>query len=59
MGLTRKLQRTKKDQYTLTIPKALVELLNLKEQDEIEFNLVDGNITLKKSARKRGEKDAK
>ena len=55
MALTRKLQRTKKDQYTLTIPKALVELLGLQEQDELEFSLDDGKITLKKR-RQRGEK---
>lgn len=54
MALTRKLQRTKKDQYTLTIPKALVELLGLKEQDELEFGLEGDNIVVKKSKKKRG-----
>ena len=56
MAVTRKLQRTKKDQYTLTIPKTLVELLNLKEQDELEFGLDGDNIVIKKSKKKRGEK---
>lgn len=39
----------------MTIPKALVELLGLREQDELEFALVDGKIILKK--RKKGAKD--
>jgi bifunctional DNA-binding transcriptional regulator/antitoxin component of YhaV-PrlF toxin-antitoxin module len=49
MALTRRLQRTNKDQYTLTIPKALVDLLAMKEQDELEFSLEEGKITLKKT----------
>lgn len=57
MALTRRLQRTKKDQYTLTIPKALVELLGLKEQDELEFSLEGDRISLKKSKKKRGARD--
>lgn len=58
LALTRKLQRTKKDQYTLTIPKALVELLGLKEQDELEFGLDGDNIVVKKSKKKRGARNA-
>jgi AbrB family looped-hinge helix DNA binding protein len=57
VALTRRLQRTKKDQYTLTIPKALVELLGLKEQDELEFSLEGDRISLKKSKKKRGARD--
>ncbi|MEM2916661.1 MAG: AbrB/MazE/SpoVT family DNA-binding domain-containing protein [Candidatus Woesearchaeota archaeon] len=63
MAIIRKLQRTKKDQYTLTIPKMLVELLGLKEQDVIEFQLKGNEIVLKKSQdefvqlrKKRGDK---
>ena len=51
MALTRKLQRTKKDQYTLTIPKSIIHLLDWKEQDRIEFGFDDGKITLKNSRR--------
>jgi AbrB family looped-hinge helix DNA binding protein len=54
MALTRRLQRTKKDQYTVTIPKAIVELLGLKEQDVLEFSLDSEKIILKKH--KRGVK---
>ena len=50
MPLSRKLQRTNKDQYILTIPKSIVQLLNWKEQDEIEFGFEEGNITLKKAS---------
>jgi hypothetical protein len=57
MALTRKLQRTKKDQYTLTVPKSVVHLLKWNEQDLIEFGFEDGKITLKKH--KKGEKHEK
>ncbi len=49
MAITRKLQKTAKDQFTLTIPKTLVELLGLKEQDVIEFQLRGNELVLKKS----------
>ncbi len=49
MAITRKLQKTAKDQFTLTIPKTLVELLGLKEQDVIEFQLKGNELVLKKS----------
>lgn len=55
-GLTRRLQRTKKDQYTLTIPKALVELLGLKEQDLLAFSLSGDRISLAK-VKKGGVRD--
>ena len=58
MALTRKLQRTKKDQYTLTIPKALIHLLDLKEQDELEFSLDGDKVVITKPKKKRGEKRA-
>lgn len=56
MPITRKLQRTKKDQYIITIPKSLIILLNWKEQDEIEFGFEDGKICLKKQSKKGGLK---
>jgi bifunctional DNA-binding transcriptional regulator/antitoxin component of YhaV-PrlF toxin-antitoxin module len=56
MAITRRLQRTSKDQYTLTVPKALVEILGLKEQDVIEFSLEKGAIVLKKTAKRGGKK---
>ena len=51
MAITRRLQRTSKDQYTLTIPTMLVEILGLKEQDVIDFSLDKGAIVLKKTAK--------
>lgn len=51
--MKRRLQRTNKDQYLLTIPKSLVEILKLKEKDEIEFILHKDGIMI----RKRGEAD--
>lgn len=56
-SLTRRLQRTKKDQYTLTVPKALVELIGLKVQDALEFSLDGDKIVLVKN-RKRGARNA-
>ena len=47
-GITRKLQRTPKDQYTLTIPKTLVQILGWDEKDEIEFGFEKGKLTLKR-----------
>lgn len=46
--MKRRLQRTNKDQYLLTVPKAIVELLQLKEKDEIEFLLHKDGLLLKK-----------
>jgi len=46
--LARKLQKTNKDQYTLTIPKTLVQLLKWKDKDEIEFGFEKGKITITK-----------
>ncbi len=53
-GITRKLQRTPKDQYTLTIPKTLVQILGWGEKDEVEFGFEKGKLTLKRI--KKGEK---
>ncbi|MEM4263960.1 MAG: AbrB/MazE/SpoVT family DNA-binding domain-containing protein [Candidatus Woesearchaeota archaeon] len=53
MKLTRKLQKTNKDQFTLTIPKALVQILDWKDKDVIEFGLERGKITITKAG-KRG-----
>jgi len=46
--IIRKLQRTSKDQFTLTIPKTLVKILKWKVTDKIEFDFEAGKITLKK-----------
>jgi bifunctional DNA-binding transcriptional regulator/antitoxin component of YhaV-PrlF toxin-antitoxin module len=46
--IKRKLQKTNKDQYTLTIPKTLVKILDWNDKDEIEFGFEKGKITLKK-----------
>ena len=35
-GITRKLQKTPKDQYILTIPKTLVQILDWNDKDEID-----------------------
>jgi bifunctional DNA-binding transcriptional regulator/antitoxin component of YhaV-PrlF toxin-antitoxin module len=51
MAIKRRLQRTSKDQYTITIPKALVEILGLREQDVFEFSLEKNAIVLKKAAK--------
>jgi antitoxin component of MazEF toxin-antitoxin module len=53
--LVRKLQKTNKDQFILTIPKTLVQLLKWKNKDEIEFGFEKGKITITKSG-KRGDK---
>ena len=51
-GITRKLQRTPKDQYTLTIPKMLIEILKWSDKDEIEFGFQKGKLTLRKVVKK-------
>lgn len=47
-GIKRKLQRTPKDQYTLTIPKTLVGILGWLDKEKVEFGFEQGKITLKK-----------
>ncbi len=47
-GITRKLQRTPKGQYILTIPKTLVQILGWTERDNIEFGFENGKLTLKR-----------
>jgi len=49
--LTRKLQKTNKDQFILTIPKTLTQLLNWQNKDEIEFGFEHGKITITKGKR--------
>ncbi|MBN1645379.1 hypothetical protein JW851_05090 [Candidatus Woesearchaeota archaeon] len=56
MRLTRKLQKTSKDQFILTIPKNLVQILNWKNQDEIEFGFEKGKITITKAKGKKSDK---
>jgi len=51
-GITRKLQRTPKDQYTLTIPKTLVQILGWDDKDEIEFIFEQNKLTLRKVKKK-------
>ncbi|MBW2968697.1 hypothetical protein KY314_01100 [Candidatus Woesearchaeota archaeon] len=46
MKLIRTLQKTNKDQYILTIPKTLVQLLNWENKDKIEFGFERGKITI-------------
>lgn len=46
--IRRKLQKTPKDQYTLTIPKLLVQLLDWKDKDEIEFDVSKDKIVLRR-----------
>ena len=51
-GITRKLQRTPKDQYTLTIPKTLVQILGWNDKDEIEFGFEQNKLTLRRVKKK-------
>lgn len=53
MGLNRKLQETGKGQYTLTMPKQIVELLGWKPQDNIEFNLQGDKLLITKCKTKK------
>jgi antitoxin component of MazEF toxin-antitoxin module len=41
MGTRRKVQKTSQDQYTITIPKTLIEVLNITKGTEFEFSLND------------------
>ena len=52
MQLTRTLQKTNKDQFTLTIPKNLVQILKWKNKDKIEFGFERGKITITKRGKK-------
>ena len=56
MKLTRKLQKTNKDQFILTIPKTLVQVLKWNDKDEIEFGLEKGKITITKAKGKEVKK---
>jgi bifunctional DNA-binding transcriptional regulator/antitoxin component of YhaV-PrlF toxin-antitoxin module len=51
-GITRKLQRTPKDQYTLTIPKTLVQILGWNDKDEIEFIFEKDKLSLRRVKKK-------
>lgn len=57
MALTRRLQKTNRDQYTLTIPKSLIEILDWNEKSEIEIGFDGSKITLQKSKSKKGGKN--
>lgn len=48
-GITRKLQRTPKDQYTVTIPKTLVQILGWDDKEEIEFIFEKDRLTLRRA----------
>ncbi len=50
--MKRRLQKTNKEQYILTIPKTLVEILAWQNKDEIEFKLETNSILIKKSEKK-------
>lgn len=58
MNLTRKLQKTNKEQYILTIPKNIVQLLNWKDKDAIEFGFERGKLTITKEKGKKGDRSA-
>jgi len=55
MILSRKLQKTNKDQYILTIPKSIAQILKWEDKDEIEFGFERGKLTITKVKGKRGE----
>lgn len=58
--LKRRLQKTNKDQYILTIPKALVDILDWKDKDEIKFSLEKGSIKISQAStykRKNGDQN--
>ena len=57
--LIRRLQRTNKDQYLLTTPKHLVDLLNWQQKSSIEFGFSDGKITLKARKIEKMKKEIK
>ena len=57
--LSRKLQKTNKDQYILTIPKQLVDLLGWKNKDKVEFGFENGKIVLTRTAVSRRGKRKK
>lgn len=44
--LSRRLQRTNKGQYLLTVPKQVVDLLGLHDKQEILFGFEKGRIVL-------------
>ena len=54
--LRRRLQKTNKDQYLLTIPKHLVDLLDWRVKDKIVFGFEEGKLTLLRKTRKGVEK---
>lgn len=58
MDLIRKLQKTNKEQYILTIPKNIVQLLNWRDKDEIEFGFERGKLTITKAKGKKGDRIA-
>ena len=45
-NLTRRLQRTSKDQYILTIPKSLVQILQWQEHQTLSFGFDKGKLIL-------------
>ncbi len=55
-SLRRNLQRTNKDQYILTIPKHLVQLLNWQDKSIIEFGFYKDKLTIKKIDSEQGIK---
>lgn len=58
MQIIRKIQRTKKNQWTLTVPLTLVALLDAKPGDPFSFSLPSNDTILIKKAKKR-EKEKK
>ena len=50
-GIFRNLQRTSKDQYTLTFPKIFVGLLGWRSGDALDFGFNKNRLTVRKGSR--------
>jgi antitoxin component of MazEF toxin-antitoxin module len=55
MGTRRKVQKTSQDQYTITIPKTLIEVLGINKGSEFEF-VLSKNMELVLKPVRRGRK---
>jgi bifunctional DNA-binding transcriptional regulator/antitoxin component of YhaV-PrlF toxin-antitoxin module len=52
MPIRRRVQKTSNDQYVITIPKTLVELLSIRKGAVIDFSINDkGEIVLRRAKR--------
>ena len=57
MQIIRKIQRTPKNQWTITIPKTWIPILNVKAGDPFSFSLPSNDTILIKKAKKREKED--